>query len=271
MRYFIFYEARMPNVYARKTNRASWTEEALKCAAEAVLNEKLSLCKASKQYKIPEKTLRTRIKNKDFSKKPLGPASQLGLESEKKLVKHILQLQVVGFAPTRRDVREIAFNLAVSLGVKHTFNCETKLAGKVWLSSFLRRNTELSVRKAEGISRARTQGMNIKEVSDYFDLLKEVLEKNELTDKPSRIWNADETGIQLNNTPGEVLAGKGSRDVQVVTSSEKGETITVLVCCNAEGQFLPPYCIMRGKYTKPDSGKGSPPGQSLKCVPKKLT
>ena len=85
---------------------------------------------------------------------------------KKKLVKHILQLQAVVFAPTRRDVREIAFNLAVSLGESIRLFAKINLQEKYGFHHFLRSNTELSIRKAEGISRARTQGMNRKEVPD---------------------------------------------------------------------------------------------------------
>nr|CAD7394771.1 unnamed protein product [Timema cristinae] len=48
--------------------------------------------------------------------------------------------------------------------------------------------------------------------------------------------NFDEDGIYH-----QVIAKKGSKDIHVVTSDEKGETITVLACCSAEGRFLPPY------------------------------
>ena len=179
-------------------------------------------------------------------------------------MKHILDIQDVGFAPSRRDVREIAYNMAELLGLKTTFNKEEKMAGKVWLSSFLRRNPELTVRKSEGCSRPRTEGMNKTEVSNYFNLLQKVLAENNLLDKPGNIWNADETGVQMNNVAGEVIARKGSKDVKVVTTSEKCEIITILACCNAEGHFLPPYCIMKGVYSKPEFERGAPPGTLIK-------
>ena len=36
-----------------------------------------------------------------------------------------------------------------------------------------------------------------------------------------------------------------------VTSGEKGGTITVIICCNAEDIFLSLACIMKGKNKKP--------------------
>lgn len=73
----------------------------------------------------------------------------------------------------------------------------------------------------------------------------------------------DETGLQLNNKPTFVLAEKGSKSVPVITSGEKGETITVIACCNAEGIFLPPACIMKGKHKKAEYEDGMPPGAVL--------
>lgn len=73
----------------------------------------------------------------------------------------------------------------------------------------------------------------------------------------------DETGLQLNSRPGHVLAEKGSKTISTVTSTEKGETITVVACCNAEGVFLPPACVMKGKNKKQEWQDGMPPGSVL--------
>ncbi|CAG4994910.1 unnamed protein product [Parnassius apollo] len=76
--------------------------------------------------------------------------------------------------------------------------------------------------------------MNKLEVDAYFELLESILTVDDGVLKPSCIFNMDETGLQLNNRPGHVLAEKGSKAVSTVTSTEKGETITVIACCNAE-------------------------------------
>jgi hypothetical protein len=56
----------------------------------------------------------------------------------------------------------------------------------------------------------------------------------------------DESGVQANNKPASVITGKGSKSVRVLTSGEKGENVTVITCCNAAGQFLPPVLIFKG-------------------------
>lgn len=181
---------------------------------------------------------------------------------------HIRKLQQRGFAPGRRDVQEIAFNLAEKLGKKHKFNRQLGRAGTHWFLSFMERNKDL-IRKAEGMSGNRARGMNRGEVNKYFELLENILFENKLFDKPGQLFNMDESGLQLNNKSNKAVAAKGSCDVHVITSSEKGETVTV-VACNAEGNFLPPYCIFKGTYKKPEFEDGMPPGSKVVMCPKSV-
>jgi hypothetical protein len=61
---------------------------------------------------------------------------------------------------------------------------------------------------------------------------------------------------------------KGSTDVHFLTSAEKGETISVIACCSAEGHFLPPVCTFRDVNKKHQFEDGLPPG-SVVIVSKK--
>lgn len=110
--------------------------------------------------------------------------------------------------------------------------------------------------------------MNKRCVEEYFKLLESVIFENDLIEKPGHIFNMDETGLQLNNKPGNVVAIKGSKSVTSITSGEKGETVSVLACASAEGTFLPPYCIMKGKNLKVEFMDGMPPGSVVKMSQK---
>nr|CAI5824539.1 unnamed protein product [Callosobruchus analis] len=249
----------MPTFYKRQrgSSRADWTEQQLKDAVEAVQNG-MSLNEASKQFGIPWSTLKRRITNGCLTKKALGGPPVLTQECEKKMVKHIIKLQKFGFAPTRSEVRTMAYKLAEKCNQHHKFNREKETAGMDWLHLFLKRNSELSIRKSEGVSQARSKGLNKKIVSDYFSLQQNILIEHNLLDKPGNIFNVDESGLQLNNRPGYVLAAKGSKSVPAITSGEKGETISVIACCNGEGMFLPPVCVLKGKNEKAEYKDGMP-------------
>lgn len=254
----------MPTKYIRKpgSTRGSWSEDALQRAITAVRNG-MGINLASKTFNIPSRTLRRRVQYNDSSKKPMGPTGTLGMANESKLVAHIKKLQNRGFAPTRDDLRTMAYEFAVKLKLNHRFNHEKEKAGYDWLNLFLLRHPDLSVRKAEGVSVARAEGMSRKKVLAYFQLLHVILEENNLFESPGSIYNMDETGLQLNNKVGYVIAQKGSKDVSTITSGEKGETITVIACCNAEGIFLPPACVFKGKYKKDEFQDGMPNGSVI--------
>lgn len=57
-------------------------------------------------------------------------------------------------------------------------------------------------------------------------------------------------GLELINKVGKIIATKGAKEVFRLTSGERGETITIVACCNAERNFLPPLCIFKGVKKK---------------------
>ncbi|CAH1960890.1 unnamed protein product [Acanthoscelides obtectus] len=149
-----------------------------------------------------------------------------------------------------RDIKKLAYSFAIQQNIPHNFNTERKRAGQDWFLAFMRRHPELAVRKAQGMSTARAKGMTRQECTQYFELLGNVLGENNLLNKPQNIFNVDETGLQLNNNPGKVVVTKGTKMVNCITSAEKGETISVITCVNAEGSFSHPVVYSKGKTKK---------------------
>lgn len=95
------------------------------------------------------------------------------------MVAHILKLGDAGFPPERNTIRQLAYQFAENLGLKHNFNNETKTAGPQWLKSFLERNPEVVLRQAKGLSIERARGLNRAEVANFFNLLITVLTEND--------------------------------------------------------------------------------------------
>lgn len=134
------------------------------------------------------------------------------------------------------------------------------MTGYDWVYSFLHRNPNLSVRKAQGLSYARSTGLNKEEVGKFFRNLSEMYDELGLWDEPGRIFNADETGLQLIFKPGKVISAKGKNDVYHATTGEKGSTVTVMVCTSATGQAVPPFVIMKRVRKRDAYSKGMPNG-----------
>jgi hypothetical protein len=117
--------------------------------------------------------------------------------------------------------------------------------------------------KTQGLSIDRAMAMNRKDTDDYFRLLLDVLTRNNLLDKPGHIYNMDESAFQMNPRPDTVISEKGSPTLCKMTSGEEGETISVIACCNAEGCFIPPACILKGGGGKPEWEESLPNGSKV--------
>ncbi|XP_055704669.1 uncharacterized protein LOC129802685 isoform X1 [Phlebotomus papatasi] len=259
----------MPTQYKRKANlsRHPWTKHNLDEAISKVKNKTLSLGEASRFYKIPKTTL---FRNMKVMKKSdgFGPGACLGKENEILLVEHIINMDEAGFSLNRKKVRRLAYEFAENLGLAHRFNKEEQIAGYSWFQSFMRRNPSLSIRHSAGLSISRAQNLTRESVNGFYDLLFNEIEKFNLQDKPENIWNCDESGLQLINSTGEVVAKKGKKNVNQITTGERGETVTILACCSAEGRFLPPTMILKGKNMKAEFSDGLPPGSRVFMNPK---
>ena len=83
-------------------------------------------------------------------------------------------------------------------------------------------------------------------ISDYFDLLKEVLTESQLLNSPNRIYNVDETGIALDGHAPRIVAKKGQKKVRYRTSGNKTQ-VTVIACVSASGQCILPFVIFDAK------------------------
>lgn len=227
--------------------RGEWSEEYMKHAVAAVLENKMSERAASQQYNVPRSTLQRKIKaisdNQQTDMKP-----QLGYfkatfndEYEAQLVEYMKDLDSRLMPLSKSEFLKLAYDLAENLGLKHRFNIEKKMAGKDFYISFMKRHPELSYRKPQSTSLMRCVGFNKPQVERFFNQLKTMIEKHKF--RPSRIFNADETGVSSVHENEKVITMKGKRQVGKMTSGERGRNVSLMFCMSATGQFIPPLFI----------------------------
>ncbi|KAJ8875978.1 hypothetical protein PR048_023886 [Dryococelus australis] len=153
------------------------TEDNLKEAIARLQAGEIGVNEFERYYGIPSRTLRRRKQSGNMVKLPLGPQGVFGTENEKLLVRHIQDLQKAGFAPTRENIRSLAYKFADTLGLHHRLNSETGMTGYDWLQSFLLQNPELCIRQSQGLSRARSDCLNREAAGKFFQLLSEFYEE----------------------------------------------------------------------------------------------
>lgn len=254
----------MPRNYVRKTARSTWTEENLIRALKAIHENICSIRKAAKLYNVPYATLQDRLKNRYPTEKiKLGRKSVFSQEQEIELRNYILKLANSYYGLTPKKIRQIAYDFAVSNNIKHNFSCETKMCGKEWLYGFLRRNTQISLRRPEATSLNRVLAFNRADVNLFYDNLEQVMTKYQF--RPHRIFNVDETGISGVHKPSRILAQKGRKQVGAITSGERGQTTTVVSCMSASGLYVPPLFIFKRERMKEGLDKNGPIGSIYRC------
>ena len=80
-------------------------------------------------------------------------------------------------------------------------------------------------------------------------------------DRPTQIWNCDESGFSLCPKSGKVLAQRGSAIVYH-SSSSKGQITTTLACISVAGGIIPPMYAFPGVYPMEGCVEGAYFGKS---------
>jgi len=240
-----------------------WSAEDLGRAVSAINRGDMGLCRAANMYNIPKSTLSRHMSGKnmlaDDDVKFHGHAFTFPQNLENELVQHCIMLESMYFGLRVDDLRRLAFDLAEANSLAHSFNKNDRMAGKKWYYSFMKRHPELSLREPESTSMARAQGFNRERVHAFFELLAKVYDEEELT--PNRLFNMDETSLStVQDGQSKIIAQRGKRRIGAMTSNERGESVTCVVCTSATGMFVPPMLIYKRKRMKAELTNGAPPG-----------
>jgi hypothetical protein len=212
----------------------------MESAINAVKNQGMPIKTASRNFGVPVMSLKRRVRSRNVitntHKKILGSRKTVfSAEQEEELVNYILDMEVRMYGLTTHDVRSLAYQLAERNGIaNHPFSLENKIAGRDWLFGFQKRHPGLSLRVPEATSVARAKAFNKPVVSKFFDLLKAEYQKHNYP--AHRIYNVDETS--LSTVPGrnsKTFAKKGRKQVGRVTSAERGQSSTAVICMSAGG------------------------------------
>ena len=235
------------HIKAKKQYR-NYTPEALYKAYESVRDEGKSVKLAAKQYQVPVQTLRDRVKGKinpnEFSN---GGDVLFTKEEEEGVVEHVEVLGELGYGVTNSQLQNLAGELAFNLGKRPT----SKKLSNCWLYGFRQRwDDRIRPIKPSALDANRAKSTTPVVLSSYFQNLEKVIQDNDLKDKPHLIYNIDETGIQPEHRPANIIAPVGQKAHSI--TSPRGTTTTIIAAGNASGQFIPPYFVFKGKRWNPD-------------------
>ncbi|XP_067120893.1 uncharacterized protein [Centruroides vittatus] len=250
--------------------RKTWDHHAMIRAVNAVRSNQMGYLKASKQFGVPKGTLERYVKNDAHAevlvKVRMGRHPVLPDHLEVELEKYCKEMDQRFYGLRLKDIKYMAYQLAIKNNLKHPFSLSKASAGKKWLRGYMRRHPALSVRTPEAVSAARVKGFNPVAVNNFFDLYEPEIEK--IKSSPHRVYNVDETGITVvQHKRSKVISVKGKQQVAALTSLERGKLMTVVTCMNACGSYVPPLIIFPRKNMGQELMDDAPAGSIGDCHP----
>ena len=185
-----------PTLYSRPGKYRTWADndQKLNRAVESVIGGQFSLRRAAEEFNVPRSTLHDHVTGKVVSTGHGGQPKYLTVAEEEELEEFLVGCASVGFARSRQQVLQLVQEVVNRKG----YNVQVSHG---WWESFRRRHPNLSLRTASPLSYARIVGSDPNIIGRYFDLLERTLTDNSFVEKPSQIFNLDETGMPLNPAP----------------------------------------------------------------------
>ena len=108
-----------------------------------------------------------------------------------------------------RQIKGFAWAILIRSGHEKQFK-EGGPAEK-WWRGFKERHPDLSLRTPDSLDKGQSQMANENVVKSYFNTLKKTLQENGLLDNAEKIFNVDESGINMELRQGKVIVKKGSK------------------------------------------------------------
>ena len=174
------------------------------------------------------------------------------------LIEHIKEMSELGYGYSTVQLQYIAGDLAHVLGKRPS----NKALSKIWLTGFLYRWSDRITRFLDSDSTSslksnHTKSSSRETIDKYHINLKTILEEYELQDKPQFIYNLDETVIQSENTPPELVAPRKNKPQAITLPRLTAYTTTMIACVNGVGKSIPPYFVFKGKHSDPKLMNGA--------------
>lgn len=252
----------------KKRKIGNFTESTMREAVELVLKGD-SLRKVAELKKISFQTLARYVKKareteniEEMHMCPNYSVNKIFTEAEEKsLEEYIINCSQMFYGLPVNDCRKLAYEMAVRNNKKIPDKWhEGKMAGLKWMRGFRERHPRLSLRTPEGCSLSRATSFNRHNVTMFFENLKNIYARTDHFADGSRIYNLDETSTMTVQKPQKVLAVKGIKQVNKVTSGERGVLVTTCCIINATGQYLPPAMVFPRTHFKEHMLRGAPAG-----------
>ena len=228
----------------------------LERALSAVKNRSMTVRAAAERYGVPKSTLQDKCKG--LHKQRHGRPTVLSQNEESHLSKNILLLAAEwGFPFSHTDLKHFIKSYLDRKGLRTRF--KDNLPTSRFVSAFLRRNPELTLRRASLIKRARA-AVSEQVVTDF---IRNFQKSSEGVD-PANMFNYDETCMRDDPGAKKSIFKKGAKYCEKVSNSSKSST-SVMFCGSAAGEMVPPMIVYKAANVYTSWQERGPKGAAYSC------
>lgn len=223
-----------------KIDKKSYTNDDVKTAITRVTLQGWSLYKASRIYRIPYSTLKSRLRNidpTDTDTVKVGRPFNLSTEQEQAIVAYVKEIQETGLKLTPTDIRRYAYKISREK-YKNRFNDSKKIAGWDWWLSFKKRyDICTTVNFLSPVS-------SVDKSDQFFHFYKTFIDNFSLNNKPHLVWSFISTHFCY------VTESSSTKPTR-----KKPETVNVLLSLNAAGERGPCAIVSKSPIVVEDKSE----------------
>ena len=218
----------------------TYSEADITLAISAISQNQIkSVRRAASTFNVARSTLRSRRAGITARRDCQPNSKKLTKLEEEVIVRHILDLDSRGFAPTLGAVRDMADKLLAERGASQV--------GKNWPTNFVKRTPSLTTRFNRPYNRQRALCEDPEIISAWFDLVARTKATYRILDEDT--YNFDETGFMMGKISAQlVVTGSERRGRSKAIQPGNREWVTVIQGINATGWAIPPFIIFAGQY-----------------------
>lgn len=150
-------------------------------AIMAVRNKEIGSLRAAKIFEMPKSALKNKVKSTEQSTEKLvsmriGRNRVLREDLENALLSYCLIMEkTVFFGFTTKDVKRMPFQPTTTNGISHPFSGIDKKSAWKRFQNFMRRHSELRLRKPQPTAATMAKGFTTENVLKIFDICERLL------------------------------------------------------------------------------------------------